>query len=99
MIGWTTLPTKEDAQSIIKKLVELDLVACGQVSGPLESYYKWNNKLETDIEWRVTLKYSKEKDFELSQKLDDLHPYDVPQWTRLEAETTEGYKLWINNQG
>ena len=37
---------------------------------------------------------SKEKDFELSQKLDDLHPYDVPQWTRLEAETTEGYKLW-----
>ena len=61
MIGWTTLPTKEDAQRIIKRLVEMDLVACGQISDPLESYYKWNGKMEKDVEWRATLKYSEKK--------------------------------------
>lgn len=95
MIGWTTLPTKEDAQRIIKKLIELDLVACGQISGPLESYYKWNGRMERDIEWRATLKYSEIKGDELSQELDKLHPYEVPQWTTLAANSTEKYKTWV----
>ena len=97
MIGWTTLPTKFFAKKIIQFIKELDLVACGQISGPLESYYKWNGRME-DIEWRATLKYSEIKGDELSQELDKLHPYEVPEWTTLAANSTEKYKTWSDSK-
>ncbi|MEK9772369.1 MAG: divalent-cation tolerance protein CutA [Opitutae bacterium] len=96
MVGWTTVRSKEDALELIEKLVQLDLIACGQINGPLESFYKWDGETTKDIEWRITMKYAKRKEANLFEKIKDLHPYDVPQWVSLVANTSEEYGDWVN---
>lgn len=96
MVGWTTVSSKEDAVKIIEELVQKNLIACGQVSGPIESYYKWDERVIKDTEWRVTLKYSQNKGQELIQETMKIHPYENPQWVNIKAESTEAYSNWVD---
>ena len=52
----TTTAEQSDAQAIAAMLVEKRLAACTQVSGPIESNYWWNDRIETAKEWQVTVK-------------------------------------------
>lgn len=97
-IGWTTVSTDEDAQVLCNKLVEKKLVACAQVSQPIQSIYQWNGELKTEKEVKVTLKFSAEKVVELTKTIVDIHPYDLPQWVYLEAESTTEYADWVDEQ-
>lgn len=96
MVGWTTVSKKEEAELLVEKLLELKLIACGQICGPIESHYNWDNKIIKDTEWRITLKYAKNKDEEVEQKIQLHHPYKIPQWMRVEACTTDAYGKWVN---
>ena len=96
MVGWTTVSSKENAVKIIEDLVQMNLIACGQVSGPIESHYKWDDRVIKDTEWRVTLKYSQNKGPELIQEIMKIHPYENPQWVSIKAESTEAYLNWVN---
>ena len=95
MTGWTTVAHKQDAVDMIQKLLDNGLIACGQISGPIESYYKWKGKLTVENEWRVVLKYSKDNQ-EVSENLQDLHPYEVPQWISAGLESSAEYAKWVN---
>ena len=96
MIGWTTVSSQEDAEKIVKKLLELNLIACGQINGPISSHYKWDGEMHNEQEWRVTVKYAHKQIDETSRKLLAIHPYDTPQWTTVEATTNRKYGEWVN---
>ena len=97
-IGWTTVSTDEDAKLLCNKLVEERLVACAQVCQPIRSIYEWNGEVKTEKEVKVTLKFSAEKVEELTKTIVDIHPYDLPQWVYLEAESTPEYADWVDEQ-
>jgi periplasmic divalent cation tolerance protein len=46
------------AERIAVELVDLRLAACAQVSGPMQSTYRWEGKIENAEEWLCTAKTS-----------------------------------------
>jgi periplasmic divalent cation tolerance protein len=75
----TTLPDENTAQRIGRSLVEERLAACAQVVGPVSSSYWWRGAVEQSPEWYCYLKTTRALFPALSQRLKELHPYDVPE--------------------
>ena len=97
-IGWTTVSTEQDAHDLCNQLVEKRLVACAQVSQSIQSVYNWNGEVNAEKEIKITLKFSADKVEVVTKTIVDLHPYDLPQWIYLKAESTAGYAEWVDEQ-
>ena len=96
LIGLTTVSKKDEATSLVEKLLELNLIACGQIEGPILSAYQWNNKTEREKEWRISLKFPVNKKESLTRKIKEIHPYQIPQWIILSGQSTREYCDWVN---
>lgn len=95
-IGWTTLPTRDQAESLGHTLVERQLAACAQVSGPVLSIYSWEGKIDREEEFRLTLKFATARQADLQAALIAAHPYDTPQWVVVHADhTLAAYAEWV----
>ena len=92
----TTTAEKSDAQSIAHMLVEKRLAACTQISGPLESSYWWNDRIETVQEWLVTIKTRGDMYAAVEMAIRAVHPYDQPEILALPiAAVSAGYRTWL----
>jgi periplasmic divalent cation tolerance protein len=96
-IATTTCPNEKSANSIVGSLLKENLIACGQVEGPVKTNYLWKGKLVRENEWRVTMKFALDNRNELENRTNELHPYEVPQWVGWEATASKMYCQWINN--
>lgn len=96
-IGITTCPDENAALEIVESLLRSNLIACGQVEGPLKSIYRWDGRLNRETEWKVTLKFKLSNLDDLGFKLREIHPYDVPQWVAWDAEASEEYGKWVDD--
>jgi periplasmic divalent cation tolerance protein len=95
-IGWTTIDSSEAAHHLARMAVESSLVACAQVDGPIFSYYRWQGKLESAQEYRITFKFSAKNVEALRGWILRNHTYQNPQWVAVcAADTTEEYTRWI----
>ena len=92
----TTTAEKSDAQTLASMLLDLRLAACTQISGPQESSYWWNNRLETVREWQLTVKTRKKLYEQVAAVLTEHHPYDEPQILALPIiAMSAGYRGWL----
>ncbi len=95
----TTTANREDAEQIAATLVDRRLAACVQISGPLESHYRWQGKRETATEWLCTIKTSRRLYPQLEQELRSLHPYDEPEILAVPVVAgSAGYLTWLEQQ-
>ena len=83
---FTTCGSKEDADKLATLLVEKRLAACAQVSGPITSFYWWEDNLQKDTEWQVKFKVTA-SNYERAEKIiRENHPYELPQIIALPVE-------------
>jgi len=75
----TTTDTEANARLIASDVLDNHLAACVQISGPIESRYWWEGKIETAQEWRLTIKTRTTLFDDLSDAIRAVHPYSVPQ--------------------
>jgi periplasmic divalent cation tolerance protein len=75
----TVVGSRTAADDIARELVTRRLAACVQVSGPLASTYRWDNKINVDEEWRVDCKTTQPAADALVAAIVQLHSYDVPE--------------------
>jgi periplasmic divalent cation tolerance protein len=95
-IGWTTLPTREDAERLAVMLVERRLAACVQIDGPVESHYHWQGKPCRDTEWRLAVKHLAANATAVEAAVLQNHPYTVPQWIAVDATgVSPAYLAWM----
>lgn len=95
MIGWTTLETLAQAESLAQDLVSEHLAACVQIDAPITSHYLWNGRLEKTTEYRLWIKFIDSRESELKSRLLTLHPYETPEWITVRAENvSEKYLSW-----
>jgi periplasmic divalent cation tolerance protein len=95
----TTTAEKKDADTLARAIVEKRLGACVQISGPIESHYWWNSRIETATEWTLTIKTRRDLYKALENLLLELHPYDQPEIiATLVTEISPGYLKWLNEQ-
>lgn len=95
----TTTAEKKDAETLGQAVLEKRLGACVQISGPIESRYWWNGRIETAAEWFVTIKTRRDLYKPLEKLLLELHPYDQPEIVAtVIAEVSSGYLKWLTEQ-
>ena len=95
----TTLPDswrEFEVTSFAQTLVESG-AACVQ-HHKVSSTYKWEGKIQSDSEWALQIKVSDSNKQSVISKIEEEHPYDVPQIVIHECEASEGYTEWVNSQ-
>ncbi len=91
----TTAGTREEAGKIARALVERQLAACVNIV-PVQSVYRWKNKLEDAQEWLLLVKTTAEAFDEVDAVIRELHSYELPECIAVAIEGgSEEYLEWI----
>jgi periplasmic divalent cation tolerance protein len=92
----TTTGTQAEARKIAQSLVEERLAACVQIVGPIESTYRWQEKIETAAEWQCWCKTRRSKYDAVVGVIRQLNTYDVPEILVLPIiDGSEAYLHWL----
>jgi len=96
---FTTTDKKEEAEKIVKALVEKRLAACVQIVGPIESSYWWNGAIETAKEWLILIKSEKRLYKEIEKMIKENHSYQVPEILAVPVvDGNPDYLKWLKNE-
>lgn len=79
LLALSTFPDRETAQRISNELVTGKFGACANILPAIESIYWWKEKVETGSETLVLFKVSEDRQSAFQEKLNALHPYEVPE--------------------
>lgn len=97
-ICWTTFDSANAARVFGKEVVTRGIAACVQLDGAIESIYQWEGKCCQTKEYRLWLKILEPCLPEARKLLEELHPYDTPQWIECRAEEVEEkYLKWAKD--
>ncbi|BCJ66583.1 divalent-cation tolerance protein CutA [Polymorphospora rubra] len=93
--------TVVDARSVAEVLsaaaVAGRLAACAQVSGPLDSTYWWDGRMESTREWTVQFKTASDRVDALVEHIRGAHPYDVPEILVVAVGSANpAYTAWVH---
>jgi periplasmic divalent cation tolerance protein len=95
----TTTETKENAQKIAQYLVKQKLAACVQITGPIESIYRWKSKVETASEWLCLIKTRDILFDKVQEAIKKLHPYETPEIVAVPiVKVSKEYLNWLNDE-
>jgi periplasmic divalent cation tolerance protein len=89
-----TAVTSEEARTIARALVEERLAACVQISA-IESWYRWQGKVEQAPEQRLHIKTSADLASQVEARIKALHSYDLPEIVTLPIGGSADYLAWI----
>lgn len=91
-----TAPDEAVAESLVRRLVEERVVACGNILPGLRSIFRWQGAVEDEREVLVVLKTTVAGAERLIRRVPELHPYDVPEVLVLPVEAGHRpYLEWI----
>jgi len=92
-----TAADKEEAVKIVRCLLNEKLIACANIVGPVSSLFWWEGKIDEASEFLVFMK-SRENLFEkLTERVKELHSYQVPEIIALPAEKgLPSYLDWLS---
>jgi periplasmic divalent cation tolerance protein len=93
----STAPNREEAAAIAEALVAERLAACVQLS-PVESWYRWEGKVERAEEVRLHIKTSESLAEKVERRIAQLHSYAVPELVRIPViGGAQSYLDWIGS--
>ena len=75
---YMTVGNKEEARKIGKELVTARLAACVNILDNMNSFYRWEGKIQDDTEVVMIAKTTEEQVPDLIKKVESLHSYDCP---------------------
>ena len=92
-----TTSSKEEAVEIVRSLLEERLIACANIVGPISSIFWWEGKIDEAREFLVFMK-SHENHFErLSERVREIHSYEVPEIIALPIiKGSPSYLEWLS---
>lgn len=91
----STASTQDEASRIAEALVTEQLAACVQLS-PIESWYRWQGKVEHQRETRLLIKTTAERAAQTEARIRALHSYDLPEIVVVPiAGGSANYLAWI----
>ncbi len=95
----TTMQTLTQARQLGRRLVELRLAACVQVTGPIESIYRWQGEVCESSEFRCTIKSIAPLLKRITHAILETHPYDLPEILVTDVVGgSEDYADWLRQQ-
>ena len=95
----TAVPKMNDARKIAEILARKKLSACTQITGPVESVYKWKGKLVQQKEWLCLIKTKKNLYKKVENEIKKIHPYKLPEIIATPIISgSKGYLNWIKKE-
>ncbi|MEV6959387.1 divalent-cation tolerance protein CutA [Streptomyces sp. NPDC051207] len=96
VIAQTTIDDEDRAKALARGAVESGLAACAHVDAPFTAFYRWQDKVETAQEWRISYKTTTDRLAELEAWVAGKHSYDVPEWITLPVTGgSDAYLSWV----
>lgn len=78
-IVYTMVHSKKDSERIARRLVETRLAACVNIIPHLESIYRWEGEIKTEMEFLLVIKTVHSQLEGVIAKIKKLHPYELPE--------------------
>ena len=98
IVVYITAPNEDAAAVIAHALVEQKLAACVNIVRHVRSIYSWQGKIEDDTEVLMIVKTRKQHFDALSEKVKELHSYDVPEIIAMPIlKGSADYLKWIKD--
>ena len=95
----TTLEKKADAERIAELLLEVKLIACAQISGPITSLYRWKEVTTSATEFGLSLKTPPACTEKVKALLHQEHPYELPEIIVQEIDRASlEYTQWVHGE-
>jgi periplasmic divalent cation tolerance protein len=95
----TTLGSEQEARTLVRKLIEARLVACGTLLGGARSIYRWEGEITEEPEVVVLLKTDASKWEALAAAVREHHPYEVPELLALPVDRgLDLYLSWLASE-
>lgn len=92
----STISDTSAASHIAHQLLEERLIACANIVPGVTSVYRWKGEVKTDAEVLMILKTRTAMLEQLEQRIQELHPYEVPEIISLPSGwTSEPYARWV----
>jgi len=93
-----TTAGREEAETIVQRLLEARLIACANIIGPVSSHFHWSGKMEKAEEYLILMKSRKDLFEKLSETVKALHGYEVPEILVLPiVEGSKAYMDWLGS--
>ena len=70
---------KEEAEKITLALLNERLIACGNIAGPVTSFFHWSGQIEKSEECLVVMKSRMDLFAQVAERVKGLHSYEVPE--------------------
>ncbi len=94
-----TAPDAEVASTLAEALVEERLAACVSVVGSVRSVYRWQGAVHSDDEVLLVIKTCGERLAALAERIQALHPYDLPEVIALPVSGgSSAYLDWVRGE-
>ena len=92
----STVPNDESAEQLVQTLVDERLAACINMSAPIVSTYRWQGKIEHDVERQLTIKTTRATLPALHARLVELHSYELPEFIVIDVHAgSSDYLAWV----
>ena len=96
VIVFMTVPDEKEATKIVRSLLQERLIACANIVGPVSSLFWWEGKIDKASEFLVIMKSRKNLFKKLSERVKELHSYEVPEVIALPViEGLPSYLNWL----
>ena len=93
-----TTPSKQEAEKIAEHLLKERLIACANINGPVTSIFHWSGKMEKAEEYLVLMKSRKDLFGKLSEAVEVLHSYEVPEILAFPiVDCSKAYLDWLGS--
>lgn len=95
----TTTGSREDAETLAEILVQHQLAACIQITGPMISVYRWQDEVQKDEEFLLSIKTTEQAFAPLAELIRQHHSYDCPEVIALPITNgSSDYLAWLAEQ-
>lgn len=93
---YVTFPNQSEAKKLIKKLLDMNLIACANLFPQMSSFYVWGKKMKQEKEVAVIFKTSSKLKNKFQSFIAQNHPYSTPCIAAFEVHViNKAYKKWL----
>lgn len=97
IVVFCTCPDLEISEKIANRLIENKIVACVNITSPVNSVYFWQGAIERDTEYLLIIKTKSQLFEKLEKEIKSIHPYSVPEIIAMPIVLgSKDYLNWID---
>ena len=90
---------REKVESIAKSLLEKHLAVCINIVPKVSSLFRWKDQIVQEIESLLLIKTKLDRFDDLTNQIQAMHPYEIPEIIALPLLTgLSGYLDWVDKE-